>query len=88
MGMIFIQGGFEQKNPSQPVSDVYSIDLFRALQKQPEVVSKLERFLADFGSPHPSASNSNANTPERFVHPDGSRSRHQTPPMVDYNQNE
>lgn len=61
---IFIQGGFEQENPSLPVSDVHSIDLFKALSTQPAIITKIKKFIQSFGSPHPSKHTSPALTPD------------------------
>ena len=63
-GFIFMQGGFEQENPSLPVSDVHSLDLFKALAAKPVIVSKLKAFMSKFSSPHNSRNVSPAPTPD------------------------
>jgi protein phosphatase len=63
-GSIFIQGGFEQENPSLPVSDVHKIDLMKGLAGKPALINKIKTFLQSSNSPINSYSNTPNLTPD------------------------
>ena len=63
-GQIFIQGGFEQENPSLPVSDVHRIDLMKGLASKPQLINKIKAFIQTATSPTNSSPNTPSLTPE------------------------